>query len=192
MAGCRAVEEILARDATKYRISIFGAEPRVNYNRIMLSPLLAGEKSFDDIVINDQAWYDDNDITLVSGDQVMAIDRKIQTVTARSGRTESYDKLILATGSDPFIIPVPGHDLQGVVTFRDMDDVGSMLEAANRGGDAVVVFIIAATRRLVACLTSASFVPSAACATVHVCGGRRSRVTAPGARSIDSERRPSA
>ena len=60
MAGCRAVEEILARDADGYRITIFGAEPRVNYNRIMLSPLLAGEKSFDDIVINDQAWYDDN------------------------------------------------------------------------------------------------------------------------------------
>jgi nitrite reductase (NADH) large subunit len=139
MAGCRAVEEILSRDASQYRITIFGAEPRVNYNRIMLSPLLAGEKSFDDIVINDQAWYDDNNITLVSGDQVVAIDRKIQTVTARSGRTESYDKLILATGSDPFIIPVPGHDLQGVVTFRDMDDVGAMLRAADSGGDAVVI-----------------------------------------------------
>jgi nitrite reductase (NADH) large subunit len=139
MAGCRAVEEILARDAEKYRITIFGAEPRVNYNRIMLSPLLAGEKSFDDIVINDQAWYDDNMITLVSGDQVVAIDRRIQTVTARSGRTESYDKLILATGSDPFIIPVPGRDLQGVVTFRDMDDVGAMLRAADGGGDAVVI-----------------------------------------------------
>jgi nitrite reductase (NADH) large subunit len=102
MAGCRAVEEILARDAEKYRITIFGAEPRVNYNRIMLSPLLAGEKSFDDIVINDHAWYSDNDIDLVTGDAVVAIDRKIQTVTARSGRTESYDKLMLATGSDPF------------------------------------------------------------------------------------------
>jgi nitrite reductase (NADH) large subunit len=139
MAGCRAVEEILTRDAEKYRITIFGAEPRVNYNRIMLSPLLAGEKSFEDIVINDQAWYDDNAITLVSGDSVVAIDRKIQTVTARSGRTESYDRLILATGSDPFIIPVPGHDMQGVVTFRDMDDVGAMLRAADGGGDAVVI-----------------------------------------------------
>jgi nitrite reductase (NADH) large subunit len=139
MAGCRAVEEILARDSDTYRITIFGAEPRVNYNRIMLSPLLAGEKAFDDIVINDQAWYDDNGITLVSGDSVVAIDRKIQTVTARSGRTESYDRLILATGSDPFIIPVPGHDLQGVVTFRDMDDVGAMLRAADGGGDAVVI-----------------------------------------------------
>ena len=139
MAGCRAVEEILARDATRYRITIFGAEPHVNYNRIMLSPLLAGDKAFDDIVINDLAWYADNAIELVVSDPVVAIDRKIQTVTARSGRVEAYDKLILATGSDPFIIPVPGHDLQGVVTFRDMDDVGAMLRAADAGGDAVVI-----------------------------------------------------
>ncbi|MGY2737179.1 nitrite reductase large subunit NirB [Sphingomonas sp. UYP23] len=139
MAGCRAVEEILARDADRYRITIFGAEPHVNYNRIMLSPLLAGDKAFDDIVINDLAWYADNAIELVASDPVVAIDRKIQTVTARSGRVENYDKLILATGSDPFIIPVPGHDLQGVVTFRDMDDVGAMLRAADAGGDAVVI-----------------------------------------------------
>ncbi|TPG55021.1 nitrite reductase large subunit NirB [Sphingomonas glacialis] len=139
MAGCRAVEEILARDADRYRITIFGAEPHVNYNRIMLSPLLAGDKAFDDIVINDLAWYADNAIELVASDPVVAIDRKIQTVTARSGRVESYDTLILATGSDPFIIPVPGHDLQGVVTFRDMDDVGAMLRAADAGGDAVVI-----------------------------------------------------
>jgi nitrite reductase (NADH) large subunit len=139
MAGCRAVEEILARDATRYRITIFGAEPRVNYNRIMLSPLLAGDKSFEDIVINDHAWYADNAIDLVAGDAVMAIDRTARTVTARSGRVEHYDKLLLATGSDPFIIPVPGHDLSGVVTFRDMDDIGAMLRAAAAGGDAVVI-----------------------------------------------------
>jgi nitrite reductase (NADH) large subunit len=139
MAGCRAVEEILARDAGRYRITIFGAEPRVNYNRIMLSPLLAGDKAFGDIVINDHAWYAGNAIDLVAGDPVVAIDRSIQTVTAQSGRVESYDKLLLATGSDPFIIPCPGHDLPGVVTFRDMDDVGAMLHAADRGGDAVVI-----------------------------------------------------
>ena len=139
MAGCRAVEEILERDPSRYRISIFGAEPRVNYNRIMLSPLLAGEKAFEDIIINDQSWYDDNAIELISGDAVVAIDRKAKTVTSRSGRVENYDKLILATGSDPFIIPVPGHDLQGVIAFRDMDDVGTMLRAAAGGGDAVVI-----------------------------------------------------
>jgi nitrite reductase (NADH) large subunit len=139
MAGCRAVEEILARDPDRYRITIFGAEPRVNYNRIMLSPLLAGEKSFEDIVINDAAWYAQNNIDLVSGDRVVVIDRASQTVSSRSGRAEKYDKLILATGSDPFIIPVPGHNLQGVVTFRDMDDVGTMLRAADAGGDAIVI-----------------------------------------------------
>jgi nitrite reductase (NADH) large subunit len=139
MAGCRAVEEILARDSGRYDVTIFGAEPRVNYNRIMLSPVLAGEKSFDEIVINDAAWYADNAITLVAGDPVESIDRATRTVIARSGRVEPYDRLLIATGSDPFIIPVPGHDLPGVVTFRDLDDVERMLVAARQGGAAVVI-----------------------------------------------------
>ncbi|MFC3173521.1 nitrite reductase large subunit NirB [Novosphingobium bradum] len=139
MAGCRAVEEVLARDPARYAVTIFGAEPRVNYNRIMLSPVLAGEKTFEDIVINGPEWYEDNGITLVSGDPVVAIDRAGQTVVTRSGRTEAYDRLLIATGSDPFIIPVPGHDLPGVVTFRDLDDVDRMLAAAENGGSAVVI-----------------------------------------------------
>jgi nitrite reductase (NADH) large subunit len=139
MAGCRAVEELLARDPARYRVTIFGAEPRVNYNRIMLSPVLAGEKCFDDIVINDAAWYTDNGIALVAGDPVAAIDRAARTVTTRSGLVESYDRLLIATGSDPFIIPVPGKDLPGVIAFRDMDDVDTMLAAADAGGDAVVI-----------------------------------------------------
>ncbi|ARR55025.1 nitrite reductase large subunit [Rhizorhabdus wittichii DC-6] len=139
MAGCRAVEEILARDPGRFRITIFGAEPHVNYNRIMLSPVLAGEKSFDEIVINDAAWYADNGIELVAGDPVVAIDRATRTVTANSGRTVGYDRLLIATGSDPFIIPVPGKDLPGVISFRDMKDVDAMLAAADRGGDAVVI-----------------------------------------------------
>jgi nitrite reductase (NADH) large subunit len=139
MAGCRAVEEVLARDPQRYRISIFGAEPHVNYNRIMLSPVLAGEKTFDDIVINPRQWYADNDITLVAGDPVVAIDRAARTVTSRSGRVACYDRLLIATGSDPFIIPVPGRDLPGVVSFRDMKDVDAMLAAAAGGGDAVVI-----------------------------------------------------
>lgn len=139
MAGCRAVEELLARDPTRYRVTIFGAEPRVNYNRIMLSPVLAGEKSFDDIVINDAGWYADNGIALVAGDPVVRIDRETKTVTTRSGLAENYDRLLIATGSDPFIIPVPGKDLPGVIAFRDMDDVDTMLAAADAGGDAVVI-----------------------------------------------------
>ena len=139
MAGCRAVEELIARDPHRYRVTIFGAEPHVNYNRIMLSPVLAGEKTFDEIVINDAAWYASNAIELVSSDPVQAIDRATKTVTARSGRSVSYDKLLIATGSDPFIIPVPGKDLPGVISFRDMADVDHMLAAAGAGGDAVVI-----------------------------------------------------
>lgn len=139
MAGCRAVEEILSRDADRYTITIFGAEPRVNYDRIMLSPVLAGEKSFEEIIINDQSWYDDNDIELVSGDKVLAIKREAKEIVSESGRVTPYDRLLIATGSDPFIIPVPGHDLPGVITFRDLDDVDKMLSAAGKGGHAVVI-----------------------------------------------------
>ncbi|MCW4461482.1 nitrite reductase large subunit NirB [Sphingomonas sp. BT-65] len=139
MAGCRAVEEILARDPARYRVTIFGAEPRVNYNRIMLSPVLAGEKAFDDIVINTPEWYVENGIDLIAGDPVIGIDRAAKTVTSRGGIVTSYDKLLIATGSDPFIIPVPGKDLPGVISFRDMDDVNTMLAAADKGGSAVVI-----------------------------------------------------
>src|SRR3546814_20054480 len=97
----------------------------------MLSPLLAGEKAFEDIVINDHAWYEENGIRLIAGDPVTAIDREMKTLTSRSGRIESYDRLMLATGSDPLIIPVPGAKLPGVVTFRDMDAVAAMLRAAD-------------------------------------------------------------
>jgi nitrite reductase (NADH) large subunit len=139
MAGCRAVEELLAREPNRYRVTIFGAEPHVNYNRIMLSPVLAGEKTFDEIVINGREWYDGNGIELIASDAVAAIDRAGKCVTSRSGRSVAYDKLLIATGSDPFIIPVPGKDLPGVISFRDMADVDHMLAAAGRGGDAVVI-----------------------------------------------------
>jgi nitrite reductase (NADH) large subunit len=139
MAGCRAVEEVLERDAERYAITIIGAEPRVNYDRIMLSPVLAGDKTFDEIVINSAEWYADNGIELLSGDPVQQIDRDAKTVTSQSGKVVAYDKLLIATGSDPFIIPVPGKDLNGVITFRDLDDVEKMLAAAAGGGEAVVI-----------------------------------------------------
>ena len=139
MAGCRAVEELLTRDAARYRVTIFGAEPRVNYNRIMLLPVLAGEKSFAEIVINGQDWYDEHGIALIVGDPVAAVDRTRKTVTTRSGLTTGNDRLLIATGSDPFIIPVPSKDLPGVIGFRDMNDVETMLEAARNGGAAVVI-----------------------------------------------------
>ena len=139
MAGCRAIEEILKRAPDRFDITVFGAEPRVNYNRIMLSPVLAGAKSFDEIVINDLAWYADNGITLHTGDPVVSIDRTLRTVTTRSGLVMGYDRLLLATGSTPFMIPVPGIGLPGVVTFRDMDDVETMLGVAANGGHVVVI-----------------------------------------------------
>ncbi|UZK66686.1 nitrite reductase large subunit NirB [Sphingomonas sp. M1-B02] len=139
MAGCRAVEELLARDPDRYRVTIFGAEPHVNYNRIMLSPVLAGEKAFEDIILNGHDWYRDHGIELVTSDPVISIDRQARSVMAASGRTVSYDRLLIATGSDPFIIPVPGHKLDGVISFRDMADVDRMLAAADVGGDAVVI-----------------------------------------------------
>jgi nitrite reductase (NADH) large subunit len=140
MAGCRAVEEVLKRDPGRYEIAIFGAEPRVNYNRIMLSPVLAGEKTFDDIVINDEAWYRANGITLHSGRAVTHVDTDRKVVSAEGGLEVPYDKLILATGSDPFRLPLPGADLKGVVTFRDLDDVEAMVAASSvEGAKAVVI-----------------------------------------------------
>lgn len=139
MAGCRAVQEVLKRDPGRYDITIFGAEPRVNYDRIMLSPVLAGEKSFADIVINDEAWYADNGIDLRAGARVEAIDRETQVVRAADRTEAPYDRLILATGSDPIRLPLPGADLAGVVTFRDLDDVEAMVAAAKPGAKAVVI-----------------------------------------------------
>jgi nitrite reductase (NADH) large subunit len=139
MAGCRLVEEVIKRDPGRYELAIFGAEPRVNYNRIMLSPVLAGEKTFADIVINDEAWYRDNGITLHAGRTVTAIDPAAKVVRAEGGLEVSYDILVLANGSDPVRLPLPGADLQGVVTFRDLDDVDAMLAAAEKPGAKAVV-----------------------------------------------------
>ncbi len=139
MAGIRAVEELLERAPGLYDITVFGAEPRVNYNRIMLSPLLSGEKTFDQIVINDLDWYLTNHIKLHSGDPVEQIDRDDQVVITKSGLSVPYDRLLIATGSMPIVIPIPGARLPGVVTFRDVDDVDAMLAASTRGGHAVVI-----------------------------------------------------
>jgi len=139
MAGMRTVEELLKIDPDMYRITVFGAEPHGNYNRILLSPVLAGEKTVDDIMLNTRAWYDANGIVLNAGDPVVRIDRKRRTVHAASGLVVPYDRLLIATGSKPFIIPVPGKTLPGVIGFRDLHDVDTMLAAARRGGRAVVI-----------------------------------------------------
>ena len=139
MAGMRAVEELLKLAPEKYSIAVFGAEPHVNYNRILLSPVLAGEKKFADIVLNDTAWYADNGITLFKGKEVVGIDRHKRKVVAKDGTEAGYDRLLLATGSNPFLLPVPGKELPGVIGFRDLADVESMLAASKIYKHAVVI-----------------------------------------------------
>lgn len=139
MAGMRTVEELLKLAPELYDITVFGAEPHTNYNRILLSPVLAGDKDREDIVIHTRAWYAENRITLFTGDPVVHIDRKRRLVRSQSGKEVWYDRLLLATGSTPFIIPVPGHTLPGVIGFRDIADVDTMLAASSKGGHAVVI-----------------------------------------------------
>ncbi len=139
MAAGRALEHLLERAPGRYDVTIFGAEPRVNYNRIMLSPVLSGEASYGDILIHDEDWYVRHGVTLHRGREIVAIDRAARTVTTRDGATAPYDRLLLATGSSPFIVPIPGATLPGVRAYRDLDDVRAMQEAARRGGRAVVI-----------------------------------------------------
>lgn len=139
MAGMRTVEELLKLAPDLYEISVFGAEPYCNYNRILLSPVLAGEKTLEDIIINQDDWYNENGITLFKGESVTQIDRKNRSVTGAKGTTVRYDRLLIATGSSPFILPIPGRELSGVVGFRDIKDVERMLDASKKGRHAVVI-----------------------------------------------------
>ena len=139
MAGMRTVEELLKQAPEQYDITVFGAESHPNYNRMLLSPLLAGETTVDAIILNRPEWYAEKGITLKTGDPVTDVDRLRKVVRSESGAEQAYDRLLLATGSTPFIIPVPGSDLDGVIGFRDIEDVGAMLEAAGRYRDAVVI-----------------------------------------------------
>jgi len=139
MAGVRTLEELFELAPDMYDVTVFGSEPHPNYNRIMLSPVLAGDKTVDEIVLNDPDWYARHDITLHLGDPVVRIDRVAQRVVAASGESAPYDRLLIATGSTPRTVPVPGHDREGVLGFRDIQDVDAMREAARRYGRAVVI-----------------------------------------------------
>jgi nitrite reductase (NADH) large subunit len=140
MAGVRTLEELLKLTPDHYDITVFGGEPYGNYNRILLSPVLAGEKTIDEIMLNDEQWYADNGITLHKGKWVESVDRARRIVHASDGTESAYDRLIIATGSTPFMIPVPGNELDGVIAFRDIGDVDTMLEvAAKQHGKAVVI-----------------------------------------------------
>jgi len=139
MAGMRAVEELLKIAPDMYDITVFGDEPYPNYNRIMLSPVLANEQTIDDIILNTREWYAENDIALHTSARINKIDRKARTVTADNGTTVAYDRLLLATGSKPFILPIPGADLDGVLGYRDIKDTNDMIAAAKTHKHAVVI-----------------------------------------------------
>ncbi len=138
MASGRALEQLFDAAPGEYDVTLFNAEPRGNYDRIMLSPVLAGDKTYEDIVIHDSAWYEENGVTCRFGEKVVAIDRDAKTVTAANGDVLPYDKLLFGTGSNPFIIPLPGHDLEGVIAYRDLEDTERMM---SMGPDNKVVVI---------------------------------------------------
>ena len=139
MAGVRALEELLKAAPDLYDITVFGDEPHPNYNRIMLSPVLAGEQAVEQIILNDRDWYASHGIVLYTGKRVVRIDRRERYVEADDGTRAGYDRLLLATGSRPFMLPVAGADLDGVVGFRDIADVERMIDAASRYRHAVVI-----------------------------------------------------
>ncbi|MEX0282455.1 MAG: nitrite reductase large subunit NirB [Arenibacterium sp.] len=138
MASGRVLEHLVEADHDAFDITLFNAEPRGNYNRIMLSPVLSGDKTYDEIVTHDDAWYAEHGVTCRFGEKIAAIDTSGKTVTSETGEVLAYDKLLLGTGSNPFIIPLPGHDLAGVIAYRDLEDTERMM---GMGPDNKVVVI---------------------------------------------------
>ena len=139
MAGIRTIEHILKLTTEAYDITVFGAEPHPNYNRIMLSSVLAGGSDLKDIVINDWDWYTENNIKLYTGDAVKSIDSVKRKVISESGIEVSYDILIIATGSNPFMLPLPGVNKEGVIGFRDIRDCQIMMETSKTYKKAAVI-----------------------------------------------------
>lgn len=139
MAGVRALEELIKVSPDLYDITVFGAEPHPNYNRILLSPVLAGEQTVDEIILNPLDWYTDNGITLHINKKVTQVDRTRRVVIAEDGTEAEYDRLLIATGSTPFVLPVPGKDLKGVIAYRDISDTNTMIETAKTHKHAVVI-----------------------------------------------------
>ncbi|MGH1331130.1 MAG: nitrite reductase large subunit NirB [Paracoccaceae bacterium] len=138
MASGRALEHLIEAAPGAYEITLFNAEPRGNYNRIMLSPVLSGEKAYEDIVIHDTDWYEANGVTCRFGEKVLKIDRAAKIVVGEKGEV-AYDKLVIASGSNPFMIPLPGHDLEGVIAYRDLEDTNRMIDVAAKPGASAVV-----------------------------------------------------
>jgi len=132
MAGMKAIEETLESNPDMFDITIFGAEQYPNYNRILLSLVLAGDMSTEDIILNDEQWYADNHITLHMGRRISEIQRGYNKVITEDGEAFPYDNLIIATGSNPFMIPIPGVDKEGIIAFRDIDDCKTMIDTAKQ------------------------------------------------------------
>ena len=139
MAGVRTIEELIKLSPELYDITVFGAEPHPNYNRILLSPVLAGEQTLDEIVLNSWDWYKENNISLHAGKKVVEVDRVKRVVKADDGTEVEYDRLLMCTGSNPFILPIPGKDLEGVIAYRDIADTNAMIDASNKYKKAVVI-----------------------------------------------------
>jgi len=138
MASGRVLDHLIEADPDAFDITLFNAEPRGNYNRIMLSPVLAGDKSYEEIVTHDDAWYATHNVACRFGEAIARVDTAAKAVTTQTGEVLAYDKLLLATGSTPFIIPLPGHDLDGVIAYRDLEDTRKMM-AMGPGNRVVVI-----------------------------------------------------
>ena len=139
LAGMRCLEDLLDMAPDRYEVTVIGEEPWGNYNRIMLSPVLSGDKTIDDIMLHPHAWYSDKGIRFIAGDPAVRIDRPRKQVYTEKGEVVDYDRLILATGSKPFIPPIAGADLKGLISFRDIYDINTMLDYCKTKKNAVVI-----------------------------------------------------
>jgi NAD(P)H-nitrite reductase len=139
MATGRLLDHLVAECPGAFDITLFNAEPRGTYNRLMLSPVLAGELTYDEIITHDAGWYTRHGVTCRFGECVTRIDPARRVVFGEQGEVP-YDKLVIATGSSPFILPLPGHDLPGVIAYRDLEDTEEMIRlAAKPQGRAVII-----------------------------------------------------
>src|SRR5215468_7745501 len=139
MAAARLVDELAKRSLGRYAIAVVGAEPRLAYNRVLLSSVLAGEVQSSDIDLKPAHWWRDRGVTLRYGCAATAVDIARRTVTLADGKHLPYEKLVFATGSQPIRLPIPGMALDGVFTFRDIGDVEIISGAAAADRRVVVI-----------------------------------------------------
>ncbi|MCP3028337.1 nitrite reductase large subunit NirB [Halobacillus sp. A5] len=139
MAAIRFVRNLLKEDPDFYNVVMFGSEPHTSYSRIMLSSVLQGDTTVDDITIQPCSWYEENNIQLFTGETVLTIDKDDKKLVTDKSREVTFDKLVIATGSSPFILPIAGNDKEGVIAFRTIKDCERMMETAEKFSKAVVI-----------------------------------------------------